>query len=256
MMTLDHPVPGGGEEGNDRMTSTKLTIVIDGKNNHFTSKVKGQLKDLEAISEKALEWLMTEHFQFSVSNPGFLKGAAKTTVQLADHGVSAELYRNFSEESGHAMMYRKGLAEIGTDVDARAPFAPTTEFLATIQDLTVGNPSRALGAMYATETAAIFEHEIFWQISREVCRRRGIDWEPTGLKAFHDLHLDGVEQSHKDELGAFVDPAKADAPGTADAGDDAERQPTDTAELLSGAEEAIAAMTAWWEALVQEARVR
>lgn len=238
------------------MASNKLTTVIDEKNNRFTSKVKGQLKDLGAISEKALEWLMTEHFQFSMSNPGFLKDAAKVTEQLAEHGVAAELYRNFDEESGHAAMYRKGLAEIGTDVDARAPFAPTTEFLEKVRNLTVGNPSRALGAMYATETAAIFEHEIFWDVSREVCRRRGIGWEPTTLKAFHGLHLDGVEQSHKDELGVFVDPAEADAPGSPGAGDDAEGEPMDTAELLGGAEEAIAAMAVWWEALVEEARIR
>lgn len=237
------------------MASTKLTIMIDEKNNRFTSKVMGQLEDLEAISEKALEWLMTEHFQFSVSNPGFLKDAARTTGQLADHRISAELYRNFNEESGHAAMYRKGLAEIGTDVDARVSFTPTTEFLEKVRSLTIGNPSRALGAMYATETAAIFEHQLFWKISREVCKRRGIDWEPTALKAFHDLHLDGVEQSHKDELGVFVDPAEALAPGTADAGDYSVAEPIDTAELLGGAENAITAMAVWWEALVEEARV-
>ena len=238
------------------MASAKLTTVIDETNNRFTSKVMGQFEDLEAISEKALEWLMTEHFQFSVSNPGFLKNAARTTEQLADHRVAVELDRNFDEESGHAAMYRKGLAEIGTEVDARIPFKPTAEFLEKVRGLTVGNPSRALGAMYATETAAIFEHQLFWQISREVCRRRRIDWEPTALKAFHDLHLDGVEQSHKDELGVFVDPAERLAPGAAGAGDDSAAEPTDTAELLGGAEEAIAAMATWWEALVEEARVR
>lgn len=238
------------------MANTKLTTVIDEQNNRFTSKVTGQLEDLDAISEKALGWLMTEHYQFSVSNPGFLKNAARTTEQLADHGVAAELHRNFNEESGHAAMYRKGLADIGTDVDARVPFTPTAQFLDKIQNLTVGNPSRALGAMYATETAAIFEHQLFWKISREVCRRRGIDWEPTGLKAFHDLHLDGVEQSHKDELGVFVDPAETLAPRTSGAAEHSESGSTDTAELLGGAEEAIAAMTAWWETLVEEARVR
>lgn len=236
------------------MASSKLTTVIDEKNNRFTSKVTGQLEDLTAISDKALEWLMLEHYQFSVSNPGFLKNAARTTERLADHGVAAELDRNFNEESGHAAMYRKGLADIGTDVDARVPFTPTIEFLKKIENLSVGNPSRALGAMYATETAAIFEHQIFWKISREVCRRRGIDWEPTGLKAFHDLHLDGVEQSHKDELGIFVDPAGTLAPGTTGAVEYLAQEPTDAAELLGGAEEAIAAMIVWWEALVEEAR--
>ena len=61
------------------MASTKLTTMIDEKNNQFTSKVMGQLEDLAPISDEALEWLMTEHFQFSVSNPGFLKDTARTT---------------------------------------------------------------------------------------------------------------------------------------------------------------------------------
>lgn len=238
------------------MTSAKPTMVIDEKNHRFTSEVRQRLSDLEAISEKALEWLMTEHFQFSVSNPGFLKNAADTTGRLANQGITAELHRNFEEESGHAAIYRKGLAEIGTDVDARVPFAPTTEFLEKIRNLTVADPSRVLGAMYATETAAIFEHEIFWEISREVCRRREIEWEPTTLKAFHDLHLDGVEQSHKDELGVFVDPAEADASRAAAAGDGTQGAPVDTAELLDGAEDAIEAMAEWWEALVEQARAR
>lgn len=238
------------------MASNKLTTVIDEKNDRFTSKVTAQLEDLDAISDKALEWLMLEHYQFSVSNPGFLKNAARTTEQLADHGVAAELYRNFNEESGHAAMYRKGLADIGTDVDTRVPFTPTAEFLEKVQNLSAGNPSRALGAMYATETAAIFEHQLFWKVSRDVCRRRGIDWEPTGLKAFHDLHLDGVEQSHKDELGIFVNPAGTIAPGTPGSVGVPGPEPTDAAELLAGAEEAIAAMVVWWEALVEEARTR
>ena len=58
--------------------------------------------------------------------------------------------------------------------------------------------------MYATETAAIFEHEVFRDISCEIIMRRQKNWEKSRLKAFHDMHLNGVEQGHKDGLGIFV----------------------------------------------------
>lgn len=221
----------------------KLTEIIDDKNNEFTSKVKGQLKDLEQFSDTELEWLMLEHFQFSVANPGFLMAAARTTEALAEKGVSAELERNYGEESGHAEIYRKGLAEIGTDTARRVEFRPTTEFLAKIDKLTVGDPSEALGALYATETAAIFEHEVFWAISKEICRRRGVPWDGSVIKGFHDMHLDGVEQSHKDELGVFVNPAGQDAPSQTG-------EPRDRAKVIKGADEAITAMKLWWRDLI------
>lgn len=226
----------------------RLTTVIDRKNDQFTGRVKDQLKHLGGLSDDALEWLMLEHFQFSVSNPGFLATAATTTERLDQKGVATELRRNFNEEDGHAAIYKRGLAEIGTDTGKRVEFAPTTEFLAKIDKLARVGASQALGTMYATETAAIFEHEIFWEVSREVCRRRGIEWEPTTIKAFHDMHLDGVEQSHKDELGVFVEPAK-DAAGPAGSG-----EPTDPAAVLAGAEQAIDAMATWWKALVGHVR--
>jgi hypothetical protein len=229
------------------MTETvKLTTPIDERNDRFTLSVRAQLKDLSGLSDAALEWLMLEHFQFSVSNPGFLATAATTTERLANKGVSVELRRNFQEESGHAAIYRKGLAEIGSDVDRRAEFEPTTEFLDTIGRLTTAGASTALGALYATETAAIFEHEVFWAISREVCSRRGYDWQSSTIKAFHDMHLDGVEQSHKDELGVFVDPSPIEPAG-------GEGEPINRAEVLAGAEEAIDAMTTWWRKLLANA---
>ncbi len=222
-----------------------LAATIDERNQRFTSKVKGQLADLSGLSESALEWLMLEHFQFSVANPGFLASAAATTQRLANKGVAAELRRNSEEESGHAAIYQKGLAEIGSQVESRAEFPPTTAFLDTIGKLTTAVASTALGALYATETAAIFEHEVFWAISREVCARRGLDWEPSIIKGFHDMHLDGVEQSHKDELGVFVDPSPNEP---SDGG-----EPIDRAQVVAGAEQAIDAMTTWWAALLARA---
>lgn len=226
---------------------TDLAAVIDERNLHFTSHVKAQLRDLDAVSDEALEWLMLEHFQFSSTNPGFLAAAARTTEQLEHPGVARELERNYREEDGHAAIYEKGLAEIGTLVDEREEFTPTSRFLARIRQLTVGDPSVALGAMYATETAAIFEHEIFWDISREVCVRRGIAWDDTILKGFHDMHLGGVEQSHKDELGVFVSRS-----GHREVG---EGVPISDDDVMAGAAEAIDAMVTWWDTLVSEALI-
>ncbi len=118
-------------------------------------------------------------------------------------------------------------------------FAPTSTFLAEIEALTESNPALVLGAMYATETAAIFEHEVFWEISREVCARKGLAWETSILKGFHDMHLSGVEQGHKDGLAVFVGHGAAD-----------------DAQVQTGAERAIDAMTRWWQALIDEATTR
>jgi hypothetical protein len=230
--------------------TTRMTTVIDHKNDQFTSRVKDQLKDLGGLSDDALGWLMLEHYQFSAANPGFLAAAAATTGRLANKGISAELQRNFEEESGHAAIYKKGLSEIGSDVAHRVEFRPTTEFLDTIAKLTTGGASTALGALYATETAAIFEHEVFWSISREVCARRGRDWDASTIKAFHDMHLDGVEQSHKDELGVFVDQVAGDP------GDGGDGESIDRAEVLGGAQQAIDAMRVWWTELVEYANRR
>jgi hypothetical protein len=231
-----------------QLSATKATTVIDGENRHFTTQVKERLRDLSVFSDDALEWLMMEHFQFSVSNPSFLAMAAETTASLDEPGVAAELRRNRDEENGHAAIYRKGLAEIGTDVSQRAEFGPTTEFLEKIRALANAGPLQALGAMYATETAAIFEHEVFWDISREVCERRGVEWTKTTLKRFHDMHLDGVEQSHKDGLADFVDEASALA-----VRDSSWNSADGAAEIHRGAGAAIDAMRIWWRALLDRA---
>lgn len=109
-------------------TEIPLSAQIDHTNNQFTSDVKNQLKNLNLFSEKALEWLMMEHFQFSFSNTHFLLTAVNITKQFKDKGVSNELLQNFHEENDHAAIYKKALYEIGIDVDKRMEFAPTTKF--------------------------------------------------------------------------------------------------------------------------------
>jgi hypothetical protein len=125
-------------------------------------------------------------------------------------------------------------------------FPPTTAFFDQIRTLSIQNPSCSLGTFYATETAAIFEHQVFYEICREICERRGLAYQGSLIKKFHDIHLDeGVEQGHKDGLAAFVDVAEPDPSGPAG-------QILDSAEVERGAYAAIAAMRTWWDALLGE----
>ncbi|MEU8927447.1 DUF3865 domain-containing protein [Kitasatospora sp. NPDC048545] len=223
----------------------RLSVQIDARNDQFTNAVKSRILDsLSDISTESLEWLVMEHYQFSFANKGLLQTAVTCTEQLAEQGVTVELQRNVDEEDGHAPMYKQGMMNIGTDMDTRVEFAPTTKFLADVEALCAPNPSRALGALYATETAAIFEHEVFFELCREVCERRGFTYEGSLIKRFHDIHLeDGVEQGHKDGLAAFVD---LDQTGT----EFAEGLPVETAQVRQGALDAIEVMEVWWDALL------
>jgi hypothetical protein len=225
--------------------SQELSRAIDAKSLAFTSEFKHRLRDLSAIPDAALEWLTMEHYQFSFANKGLLEMAVSSTERLAEKGVAEELRRNLAEEDGHAPWYKEGMRLAGTDFDERIEFAPTTTFLKQVADVAGGPSSRALGALYATETAAIFEHEVFYEVCREICRRRGVTWEGSVIKGFHDIHLDGgVEQGHKDGLAMFVDWQAQ----TAGAGG----EPIERSEVLGGALAAIRIMDAWWTALLEE----
>jgi hypothetical protein len=180
-----------------------LADRIDQQNHEFTSSVKACLARLDRFDDGSLEWLMVEHYQFSRRNTAFLAAAADTATLLATPAVAAELRRNLAEENGHARMYRRALLEIEVDTELRKHFAPTAEFFDTVSTLVAPEPSIMLGAMYATETAAIFEHEVFRDISEEVMKRRDIVWEGARLKYFHDMHLSGVEKVIRTKLGSF-----------------------------------------------------
>jgi hypothetical protein len=226
------------------VTALRLSERIDAVNDEFTNRVKSWvLERLPKLPTDVLEWLVKEHYQFSSTNVELLGLARDTTAGFADQGARIELERNLGEESGHAVMYRKAMGEIGTDVDDHVDFEPTTVFFDKIRRLSTENPSCALGTFYATETAAIFEHQLFDAVSREICQRQGLAYQGSRIKKFHDIHLDeGVEQGHKDGLAAFVDVA---GPGAAADG-------SDSAEVERGAYAAINAMVIWWDALLGE----
>jgi hypothetical protein len=225
------------------VTAVRLSERIDTVNDEFTNRVKTWLLDrLPDLPTDVLQWLVKEHYQFSSTNVELLGLAREATSGLADQGVTIELERNIGEESGHAVMYRQAMREVGTDVDDHTEFEPTTAFFAQIRDLSTQNPSCSLGTFYATETAAIFEHQVFYEICREICERQGLTYQGSRIRKFHDIHLDeGVEQGHKDGLAAFVDVAVPTPAGPAG---------LDSAEVERGAYAAIAAMATWWDALL------
>jgi hypothetical protein len=226
----------------------RLSAQIDEHNDAFTSAVKSKLlKALPTASTESLEWLIMEHYQFSFANCELLQTAVETTKKFAEPGVSVELQRNVDEEDGHAPMYKQGMLNVGTDMDQRVEFPATSKFLAEVKELCAPNPSRALGALYATETAAIFEHEVLFEICREISDRRGFTYEGSLIKRFHDIHLeDGVEQGHKDGLASFVDLDQTGAELTGG-------EPVLAAEVRQGGLDAIEVMRAWWDLLLAQA---
>lgn len=231
--------------------SIDVATLIDQRNQLFINHAKAQLKDLSAYSTEALEWLMMEHYQFSFRNTVFLSDAAKLTGAFDTDAVQKELWRNFEEENGHAAMYKAALKKIGVDVETREEFPATTHFLNTIGNLVDAEPSAVLGTLFATETAAIFEHEVFRDISVEVLKRRNLEAQGGPLVWFHDMHLDGVEQSHRDELGIFLRgwPVEQEV-----AEKDGIRPTIRTHQALQGADLAIEAMTIWWQNLLAQAK--
>lgn len=234
----------------DNTSNTEVAEIIDQNNQIFIDANKARLADLSQYSTEALEWLMMEHFQFSFSNVQFLTDAAEKTAAFDTDAVEQELIRNCNEEHSHAAMYQAALKKVDCDVEQRREFAPTTEFLATIDKLSNSGESSVLGTMFATETAAIFEHEVFLDISKEVIKRK--DWGSTGddLVDFHEMHLGGVEQSHREELGIFL---RGIAPAQGIAEKDGERPTIDTHKAMAGAEDAINTMQIWWDKLLDEA---
>ena len=229
--------------------SLDLEKTIDKWNEEFTSSARQPLQDLSPYSTESLEWLMMEHFQFSFNNCQFLLDAAESTGKFDTAAVKNELIRNYKEESGHAALYKMALRKVGSDVDARTEFAPTTHFLQSIGAICKKEPSAVLGAMFATETAAIFEHQVFLAVSEEVVARRNAGAEGKPLIGFHQMHLDGVEQSHKDELGIFLRGVYADQPVVPGEGDRPTIQPH---QALEAARTAIDTMKVWWTELFTE----
>ncbi len=223
--------------------------MINSWNEEFTSNAREPLRDLSPYSTGSLEWLMMEHYQFSFLNTKFLWKAAERAGGFDTEAIKNELIRNYKEENGHAAMYKLALKKIGVDVGGREEFGPTTTFLDAVGELCKGEPSFVLGTIFATEAAAIFEHEVFKDVSEEVIARKCSGKEGKPLVGFHQMHLEGVEQSHKDELGIFLRGIHADQEVVAGTEDRPTLKPQ---QVLSGGRQAIHLMKMWWAGLFAE----
>jgi len=234
----------------DKMAQMEVATIIEQVNQKFIDTNKSRLADLSLYSTEALEWLMMEHYQFSFANVHFLTIAAERTGDFDTKAIQEELVRNCEEEDGHAAMYSAALKKVDCDVAERKEFTATTKFLATIEELMVREPSSVLGSMFATEAAAVFEHEVFRDITAELTKRHNWSTAQAGrLKLFHDMHLSGVEQSHRDELGIFL---RNITPAQGVVAQEGERPTIDTNQALNGAQEAIDTMKIWWDSLMAE----
>ncbi len=181
------------------------TDKINEKCRNLTTRVESFFEDMSKFSLQYLKWISLEHFQFSFTNPSLLLTAAQICEDLDDKKVSDELYHNLEEEQGHWQMYRKALSELGIESSQHINFKPTNAFFKKIREELLKGPSNALGTMYAIEATSVFEHEIFRKISFEIIDRGYDNLNGSSLLAFHDLHLSGVEQAHRDELGKLID---------------------------------------------------
>lgn len=222
--------------------ATELGKRIDEYCDRIGNAVRARMTRLEEFSEDRLERIMFEGWQVSVQNPPILLTAAETSRKLAEQGVYKELMRNYREEQTHSELYRKGLAAIGSDVSKRTPWAPSDALFACVNRLIAEDPSLTLGSMYASEAVALFESELLMEVAREVIRRRGVAERGRKLIAFHELHLGGVEQGHKNGLADFLE-ARATEDGLS----------VDLEKVWEGAVVTIDAIDAWWGHLLDPA---
>ncbi|HEX9986350.1 MAG TPA: hypothetical protein VGF69_24035 [Thermoanaerobaculia bacterium] len=208
---------------------TTVNAAIDA----FIASVTCQVSTI-SFSERASVWLMLELFQFSKRNPGLLIKGAEILGELDDQRMARTLFENYQEESTHPVIYQHCLMDYDINVDDRQAFPATDRFLDDLMSIITTGPSPALGALYATESAALMEHRILNELSRDLAPTKGIVYEESGLARFHGLHLNGVEEAHARALGAFIQTDDGELPA---------------ADVLRGADEAIKAMETWWRAM-------
>jgi hypothetical protein len=208
---------------------TKVNTAIDA----FVTSVKLQAASV-CFSQQASVWLMLELFQFSKRNPALLLKGAKVLGGLDDHRMADTLFENYQEESTHPVIYERCLREWDIHVESRRDFQATDQFLHDLMSIVETGPSMALGALYATESAALMEHQILNELARNLSVTKGIHYEGSGLAQFHGLHLNGVEEAHARALGAFIQ---------------TDDTALDQSAVIRGTEKAVKAMATWWQAL-------
>lgn len=218
----------------------KITDTINQQYAKFISQVKPHLENLEQSTIAGLEEIVIESYQFTVRNLQFLLDSANMTASLEDKNIEREFRHNLEEEQSHPELYKQALAQIGTHVETRKNFPPTTILFDTLDSIIKTSSSSALGAMYAMEGSAIFASEVCYKLCEEIATRRGIDWNTTALSQFHSAHLNEIEQSHRDDLGVFIDKAESSS----------SNHELNLQEILSSAIQAVEAISTWGKELL------
>lgn len=212
----------------------------------FTERTAKSFGQLTKFSTESLEWLMMEQYQLSERSCEFLSVAAKSAEDFDTGAVKKELCRVLEEESDHVNIYRAALAKIGCDVNNREKYFATDNFLDEFGKLLTSDSSFALGAIYVSEATAIFELTLLRAAAKEFVARRGLVDESGDLIAFYDMHLTGVEQSHRDELGIFLRGVPLNEVLCSEKG---ERPTIVPDRALSGGRNAVKLMEQWWDCL-------
>ncbi|MGY0057750.1 DUF3865 domain-containing protein [Streptomyces sp. LZ34] len=223
---------------------TRTVAQLDQDITSLWEEVKSALK-LDERTPEELRFLIHEHSVFSRENPKFLSTAEKSASAVP--ALSEELKRNYLEESGgsdqpnHFDIYSEGLRRsFDFRVDEHVPSEVTVRFVDDVLTLAgSGDESVACGAFYATEAAAIAELELVRDIVEQYGNRRGTPVDTTVVE-FFDLHLNGVEQEHRDGIAAFIH--RADEYGL------------DRAGIQRGFDGAVQAMRTWWGGLATSLR--
>ncbi|NEO05381.1 DUF3865 domain-containing protein [Moorena sp. SIO3I8] len=218
------------------------TDLLDQEVQSLFQRIRTNLTLPECPPER-LEYYIKEHSGFSRHNPMLLSVASDNSQSAP--AISVELQRNSDEESGasgeesHFAIYTDGLREsFQFKVDEYVLSVETKGFLETMLDLCKsGSASKICGVFYATEAGAIPELELvrnltdLYSTSQENCQ------PSEKLTYFFDLHLNGVEQEHKDGLGTFINHY--------------EQHSLNLSEIHEGFSDSIAAMDTWWNNLKQ-----
>jgi hypothetical protein len=219
-----------------------LAARIDQESELLACGVRHEFSQLERYGTAALNGLFAEYFQWSDEALRWLREGAERMRHVAGGKVEATLSRHARQKSCHPLVYKTALCELGVDVGQRRHFQPTVDSCDALSRLIASRPCIALGALYALESAAAFEHELLRRIAQELCRRQGERVNGRHVLRFHAMHLDGMIEAHRAELAVFLGEAFADevVPGQA----------------WVGAACAIESIRTWWRALIAQATER
>ena len=172
------------------------------------SLAKKKLRVDEACAEQ-LELCILDYSVTSREHPRFLEEILARSGSVKE--LHAEVERNLDEERGvpgdkpHYQLFKHGLEEtLGLNVMGFKPSSSTQRYVETML-LFAGsdNPSVLCGTLLAAEACAVEELILMRRMTdRYLKLTDGASIAAKcSLSKFYDLHLGGVEQLHRDNLG-------------------------------------------------------